>query len=653
MKTPAGSLYLCYQSLLEPLTQTQVVAYLEGLAQAGYRVVLLTFEPRSLSRDETRQWRKRLASQGIQWHWRRYHRRPTLPATLWDVLVGIGTGFWLIRRYRLGLVHARAHVPGVMGWALKRMLAVNLLFDVRGWMAEEYVDAGRWTEGGFLFRLSKKGERATVRAADGVVVLTHAAEKVMRQWYPRELADKPIEVIPCCVDTQDVPRGSADARPATPTLLYAGKLGGWYASREMIEFAATAREQVPGTVLRVFTQSDSSELRQVAAQANLNGQLMISRVEPRQVMEELVKAIAGLCFYQRRLSAAACSPTKVAEYLAAGLPVVATAGIGDTDDVLLGRVASRGTSDARPVGVVLREMDEAGYSQAVKELKQLWNDPATPERCRAIAEESFDLRRVGWVRYGRLYEALLSRSERRQSRWRRLVRTVLLLGLIVAAVLYYHRVDNRLSAEDRQYIERFMESSAAPTAPRDYEEQLALISSVQKAVIDHTPVLSGIAMDRPREPKDVYLAGRGKCYDRSRAIEKALRFYGFETRHVAIYSTKKTGSAAQALLASGGPSHAATEVRTSRGWLIVDSILPWISLDRRRNPVSMATLQAAGAEAISWEDDVVLHDELIMYVYREPFTYVYGLYSRHGRFFPPYNFIPDVNYPELGQNLLP
>ena len=31
----ALSLYLCYQSLLDPLTQTQVVAYLQGLAQAG------------------------------------------------------------------------------------------------------------------------------------------------------------------------------------------------------------------------------------------------------------------------------------------------------------------------------------------------------------------------------------------------------------------------------------------------------------------------------------------------------------------------------------------------------------------------------------------------------------------------------------------
>ena len=38
-------------------------------------------------------------------------------------------------------------------------------------------------------------------------------------------------------------------------------------------------------------------------------------------------------------------------------------------------------------------------------------------------------------------------------------------------------------------------------------------------------------------------------------------------------------------------------------------------------------------------------------IYRAPYTWLYGVYSRHGRFFPPYNAIPDVNWPEMAQNL--
>ena len=35
---------------------------------------------------------------------------------------------------------------------------------------------------------------------------------------------------------------------------------------------------------------------------------------------------------------------------------------------------------------------------------------------------------------------------------------------------------------------------------------------------------------------------------------------------------------------------------------------------------------------------------LWVYIYDDPFTFVYGLYSRHGKFYPPYNFVPDINY---------
>ena len=38
-------------------------------------------------------------------------------------------------------------------------------------------------------------------------------------------------------------------------------------------------------------------------------------------------------------------------------------------------------------------------------------------------------------------------------------------------------------------------------------------------------------------------------------------------------------------------------------------------------------------------------------IYSAPFTWVYGFYSRHGRFYPPYNAVPDVNWGELAQNL--
>ncbi|HTI39450.1 MAG TPA: transglutaminase domain-containing protein [Vicinamibacterales bacterium] len=217
------------------------------------------------------------------------------------------------------------------------------------------------------------------------------------------------------------------------------------------------------------------------------------------------------------------------------------------------------------------------------------------------------------------------------------------------ATAAWHRVDDSLTTEDVQYIPRFLAGIPAigAASARQYGDEVQFIGRVQEAVLRIAPLNEGIPKDSPREPRDVFEAHRGLCYDRSRAIEKILRYSGFETRHIALYAIAPNGSALHALLASGTPSHAITEVRTQRGWLVVDSNNPWLSLDSSNLPVSMTRIRdaARGAAHLAWRTPPPNE------IYQHPFTFVYGLYSRNGHFYPPYDFIPDVAYGELIDNL--
>ena len=116
-------LYICYQSVAEPLTQTQVIAYLEGLTLGGYRVILLTFEPMHLSVAQEDAWQAYLSRRGVIWHWTRYHKRPRIPATVWDIMNGTLHGLRLCRRYDVSLIHARAHVAGLMALQIRSVSA--------------------------------------------------------------------------------------------------------------------------------------------------------------------------------------------------------------------------------------------------------------------------------------------------------------------------------------------------------------------------------------------------------------------------------------------------------------------------------------------------------------------------------------------------
>ena len=223
---------------------------------------------------------------------------------------------------------------------------------------------------------------------------------------------------------------------------------------------------------------------------------------------------------------------------------------------------------------------------------------------------------------------------------------------VVAAVAVagHNAVDNTITGEDRGHIEAFLQSAqvAPPRAPRSYEAEIAFIADVQRAVLDKVSGHEPIDFDLSREPGDVLAAGTGECYDRSRLIEKALSLAGFETRHVAVYSTEETGSALVSLVTPQVSSHALTEVRTRRGWLLVDSNDPWLSLDAGGDPVDAGRLQAAVASGgVEWHAG---QRGRMNWIFEKPFTFVYGLYSRHGRFFPPFNRVPDIHYGEFAQN---
>ncbi|MCV4754379.1 hypothetical protein OFC37_33460, partial [Escherichia coli] len=54
-----------------------------------------------------------------------------------------------------------------------------MLFDIRGFMPEEYTDAGIWPEGGLLYRTAKTIEKWLMKESDAFVVLTEKARDIL------------------------------------------------------------------------------------------------------------------------------------------------------------------------------------------------------------------------------------------------------------------------------------------------------------------------------------------------------------------------------------------------------------------------------------------------------------------------------------------
>jgi Glycosyltransferase len=407
MTTGAHALYLCYFGLREPLVQTQVLPYLRELVEGGVGMSLLTFEPDlkgSWNADSIAERQQSLRAEGIEWHMLPYHKRPSLPATLYDIFAGVWRAAAIARREQIDVFHGRSHVGTAIGALARRLTGGRLVFDIRGFLAEEYVDSGNWRADGLLFRLTKRAERWLYRAADGFVVLTERAKETL---FPLGSGGRPVEVIPCCVSEERFSAASQTDRETIRAdlglsgrlvLVYAGALGGYYLTRETAELLAVARERDARTYALVLTQGSP---REMVAELERTGfskdDFRVIHAAPDDVPGYLRAADVALSLIRTSYARRSMSPTKFAEYLAAGLPVIATAGIGDVDAHI----------EESRTGVLLQGFDRAAYSNALRAAEELRLDPGLAARCQAEVRLRYDLKAVGGERYRRLYAAVL------------------------------------------------------------------------------------------------------------------------------------------------------------------------------------------------------------------------------------------------------
>jgi len=398
------SIYICYLSVNEPLVHTQVIPYLQALVSKNIGIVLLTFEPRLLDRQVKQKIRAQLAEIGVVWYDLPYHKFPSLLAKLWDILVGTIYAAMLIKRHQATIVHSRTHVPAAMALVLKKVLGVKILFDVRGLVADEYVDAGHWKRNSLKYKITKYMEQQFFNQADAIVVLTERIKKILHE-QGRTQATR-VKVIPSCVDVQRfrVDPKLAQARRSEMglsdrvVLLYAGKFGSWYMAAEMINFFFVARQVFPRLHFLVLTQSDHKLAYREFERCHLSRETYtVMTVPPEKVPLYFAVADAAISFILPSFSKQSSSPTKIGEYLAAGLPIVVNTGIGDCDALLKGH----------GVAVLLSEFTSQAYRSAADSLRTLLSEKEEArERCCNLADQELSLQKVGVPRYTEVYSFL-------------------------------------------------------------------------------------------------------------------------------------------------------------------------------------------------------------------------------------------------------
>lgn len=396
-------LYLTRTGLLEPLGQSQVFSYLRGLS-SHFSITLITYERADDLADKLRlnALKAECSALGINWKPQRFRLRPKFIAPIFNMLGMLYFSLREVQRSDIKFIHARSYIPAAVAMVVSKLAKVPFIFDMRALWPEEMITAGRLKRGSLIHKMIVLIEKACLRDAAIVVSLTHAAVDYLASQYPNHFSRGRVVVIPTCADLD---RFVPFLEPsASNTLGCLGSvLSGWFRLDWLKSFMQVAFENEPQLVFEITTRDDPSQVRKELDPDDILGsRLRIASSPSSSVHKVLQKQLASVMFYAGgEVSELGRSPTRMAEVLGCGLPVVANAGVGDVARII----------QEFNVGVVARSQSPEDMLSAWKELEFLFQDPGLSRRCRYAAETVFSLKQ-GTSSYLQVYEQVLGTKRR-------------------------------------------------------------------------------------------------------------------------------------------------------------------------------------------------------------------------------------------------
>lgn len=393
--------YLSYDGMTDPLGQSQVLPYLSGLSQAGYRVFLISAEKTDAFKSGQTRIQAICDSANINWQPFRYTKKPPVWSTWADMQTMYKMGLRLLEKEPIGLIHCRSYIAALVGLRLKKETGIPLLFDMRGFWVDERVEGKIWNLSNPLYRLIysyfKKEEKRLLLHSDAIVSLTNRAIPVIQQLAPG-LSSEVISVIPCCTDTRffkpDSMQNTGSGRGLK--MVYLGSMSTWYMPEAMMKTFSRLLLIAPESTFTLLTREDPSLIEPYRKKYAIDpSKLFVQAAERSQLPGLLNEFDFSVCYIPPSFSKQASSPVKIGELLSMGIPVICNAGVGDLDEVF-----GPGKN-----GVLLPDFSNASLDQAIHQIKTMKKNNSQEIRLNALKIYSLD---EGIRRYETIYRRFLS-----------------------------------------------------------------------------------------------------------------------------------------------------------------------------------------------------------------------------------------------------
>ncbi len=363
--------YLSVDSIQEGVGSSQITPLILGLAESGKAVCLITFEkirpPRELTEIFTKV--------GVVWIAKEFGKP--------GAIGGVSRLDKLRRSVPAStIIHGRSDIATAA--AIWSGVDAPVLWDVRSLWSDQRLLIGTAGWNGLTARGARVLENVSANGSAAMTTLTAAVVPILKQRHKRipEIRG----VIPTCVQTSkflvsSMPQGQI-------TCLLSGTFNNYYDLVRTKQILDELRKKIELRV--IWARAGEAPMEQLGVGEDLI--VSASHSEMPGLVRESHFGIA-ICKQDNSDSLAAAVPTKIGEFLASGRPVIVSRGIGDLDLML----------ENTKTGLVI-DLDDS-LQNVSEQIVSLINDQGTPDRCRELAMQHFDMKK-SVSRYLEIYERM-------------------------------------------------------------------------------------------------------------------------------------------------------------------------------------------------------------------------------------------------------
>lgn len=308
------------------------------LTNEGWDVTVLAPPPAFPHGQFDRMWRRKTTQEdkGVTahrlWAWQPTKEDPSFISRMaYYLLFPMHAFIWLLfnyRRYDAIITSSPPIFTGLAGLLFGLLGRKPWVVDVRDLWIDASVGLGFINEGGFLERVSRAYEGFVLRTADCVTVTTTVLGERLVEQYVIDVGK--IVHLPNGVDTSTY--APTDTEPQ-PTIVYTGNVG--YAQDLKSCIRAMNQIEYPEVKLKIVGDGDVKEkLEMLAVKEGVDGKVEFTGIVPRKEVPEILNSsMIGIAPLKESEELEYAVPTKVYEYMATKLPVVAT-GVGEIERIL-------------------------------------------------------------------------------------------------------------------------------------------------------------------------------------------------------------------------------------------------------------------------------------------------------------------------------